>query len=206
MSEQIDNTINIIILGDVGVGKTHLIKKFVNNIEIKEEELMPTIGFDTLIKKFSYKKKLYYIKFWDTAGQEKYRALSKNLYKFADGAILVYSIESKSSLKSLPFWFKGLEDEGKEKISKMMIGNKKDLIENRQVSEEEGKMMAKLQGSFFFETSAKFGDNVENAFKNVLEDLIEKNYLNSLKKDNKNFKRMYTNKLKPKENAKKSCC
>ena len=119
---------------------------------------------------------------------------------------MVYSIENKASLKSLPFWFKNLEDEGKEKISKMMIGNKKDLIETRLVSEEEGKMMAKLQGAFFFETSAKNGDNVEIAFNRVLKDLIEKNYLSTLKKDNKNFKRMYTEKLKPKTHAKKSCC
>lgn len=206
MSEEVDNTINIIILGDVGVGKSHLIKNYMSNNEINEDDLMPTIGFDTLIKKFTYKKKLYYVKFWDTAGQEKYRALSKNLYKFADGAIMVYSIENKASLKSLPFWFKNLEDEGKEKISKMMIGNKKDLIETRLVSEEEGKMMAKLQGAFFFETSAKNGDNVEIAFNRVLKDLIEKNYLSTLKKDNKNFKRMYTEKLKPKTHAKKSCC
>ena len=165
-SEPISLILNIIIIGDAGVGKTNLLSQYIN--KIFNEDTRPTIGADYSIKVHQLQKKKINVRFWDTAGQEKYRAISKKFYKDAHGVILVYDVTNKDSFDYLQNWKKEIEENCKENVVVMLIGNKLDLVEDKEVSEENGKGFAKDNGYFFLETSAKKDQGVNEAFELVI--------------------------------------
>ena len=125
------------------------------------------------------------LQIWDTAGQEKYRTINAGIfyeretrlayYKSVMGVVLMYSISDKKSFENVSFWIKSLDDNCKSGISKILVGNKLDLEDTRQVQTADGKTLAEKHGMMFFETSAKTGINVENVFMDIARDIMLKN-------------------------------
>ena len=168
-----EEKINLIALGNNEVGKTSFILRYVKNEFSKE--YLSSIGFDFQIKSITIKNKSYKIYFYDTAGQEKFRAISFNMIKYSDGIVLMYDITNKKSFDSISQWIDSIK-EIKEKIFPLvLIGNKCDLEEKREVTEEEGKKIADKFGFPFFETSNKNGTNIEKACTDLIDKIIERN-------------------------------
>ena len=161
----------LMLLGDGQVGKTSLILKLTGN-EFNDSQLT-TVGKESYI----YQAKLHgydlKMKICDTAGQERFKSMSVQVIKNSDAVILVYAINDKNTFGALDTWISKLNDT--MDISKkpiILVGNKSDLDE-RQVSYEEGKKYAESKGFNFYETSAKTGENVEEAFNDIFEQLYK---------------------------------
>ena len=167
--EDYDTIFKIVIVGDSGVGKTNLITRYLKN-DFKPET-KATIGVEFSDKKYIYKNKNIKIQIWDTAGQERYRSLTSMYYKGAKGAIFVYDISSKNSFENIDKWLIEMKKTADENIKIILIGNKCDLIEKREVKEDDGKIKAKDLNVPFMETSALNCINVEKAFNFLIEEI-----------------------------------
>ena len=159
-----DEKIQLILIGESGVGKTSLIRRYTNNIFNSNH--LETIGIEFYSREERINNKIIQIKFWDTAGQEIFHSLTKNFYRKADGIIIVYDITNKESFERVQDWIKSVYDntETYKEIQMIIVGNKIDLEERREVSYNEGSIFAQKNGMLFFECSAKTGNNVEKIF------------------------------------------
>ena len=204
MSEvELDEKGNIIIkailIGNGGVGKTSLIK-VVNNECFNE--------YEETTSEFSYKQKYikvgkqgYCLNLWDTIGQEKLRALTKQFFRDSKIVIFVYDITIENSFNDLKLWEKDIKENLGENIIKGVVGNKKDLFMKEEVSEEKGEQYANEINAQFKLVSAK---SEPKGFEAMLEDLL-KDYIN--KEKGIDIKKNKKNKLKKsKENGKKKKC
>jgi len=104
------------------------------------------------------------LQLWDTAGQERFKSLIPSYIKDSSVALIVYDISNKQTFASVNQWINEVKTIRGNETTIIIVGNKNDLSEKRQVSEEEGKILAKEQNGMFFEASAKSGDNVNNIF------------------------------------------
>jgi small GTP-binding protein len=116
----------------------------------------------------------YLIKFWDTAGQEKYRTLTRSYYKKAHGIIVACSLEDRNSFHNLTNWLNSIKDNTKEDIQLIIIGNKSDLNDTRQVKSYELDELARKRDIHCFETSAKDNSNITEAIEVLVNSVIEK--------------------------------
>ena len=182
-----DFTLKIVIVGDSGVGKTNLLSRFTRNIF--DSETRNTIGVDFSALDLVINNKNVKIQFWDTAGQEKYRAIASAYYKNAHGAIIVYDITNKSSFENTNTWLRELKEHGEDNIKIALFGNKKDLESNREIIKEDAENVAKTNELFFMEVSAKTNEDkcVNTAFTCFLEEIMK--YQDKLTKDFQNNKR-----------------
>ena len=175
-----DVLIKLVIIGDSGVGKSNYLYRFV------EGEFCPiheaTVGFD-------YKSKICYlpkskkkVKFqiWDTAGQEKYMSINKNLFQRVQGIILMYDITVPKSFENLNKWMTVIKQLA-DGIPLILIGNKIDLEKQRKITKERGQQFANDNNIDIFESSGKSGVNVEESFIFLGEQIIRLNN----NKDNK---------------------
>ena len=158
-------TLKIIILGSSEVGKTCILNRYFNN-DFKENSLS-TIGIDFQTKYFKFEDRKIKVNYTDTAGQEKFRAISVNYVKGTNGVILVFDITNKESFELLETWMNELRENNKVDISKVLIGNKSDLEDKREVSKEEAEQFAESIGCKYFEGSAKTGDNIFDALDEI---------------------------------------
>ena len=164
--------IKVIFLGAGGVGKTSLIKRYINHIY--DEYQNPTVGSSYVSKRIYYNNKDYNLNIWDVAGAEKYRSLAKFFIKESNIIVLVYDITSKKSFLDLQFYLDTILDNINYKISIILVGNKKDLYNNIEIKESVGNNFAKVIKAKFAEVSAKNNDNEWNEFfENALKDYIK---------------------------------
>ena len=117
---------------------------------------------------------LFLIIQWDTAGQERFRTITTSYYKGAQGIVIVYDVSDANSFEHVKSWMNDIERFAKEGVFKILVGNKCDLIEQRQVSKEMGKQLADSYGIPFIETSAKNNENIEKLFIDSTRAFIEK--------------------------------
>ena len=157
-----DVLFKIILVGDTSVGKTNIINKYIKN-EFKED-FYATIGVEFSHKQFMVDNHKIKAQIWDTAGQERYKAITSAYYKGAKGAFIVYDITRKQSFDSVEKWVADITSVADKKISIILIGNKSDLEDQRQVTKEQGQEKANKLQVAFLETSAFSGDNLEKAF------------------------------------------
>lgn len=125
---------------------------------------MPTIGVDFKIRTIDCDGKTIKLQIWDTAGQERFRTITSSYYKGAHGIIVTYDITDRDSFAKVSEWMQEVDKHSQENISKILVGNKKDLEDKRQIQYQEGKELADHFNVRFLETSAKESLNVEDAF------------------------------------------
>ena len=190
----------LITLGDSLVGKSCLIiryieEKFVTNY-------LSTIGFDLKYKFVQLKggAKLKLV-IHDTAGQERFQALSKNYIKKANGILVVYDITNRNSFINVENWIKCAKDELGMDIPIMLIGNKSDLEDKRDISKQEGEMLSKKYGIKFYETSCYNANNVELCFNSISEEIY--NYLKEKENENPDLNKK---KILTYQKKQKRCC
>ena len=151
--QDIEDSIKIILVGNSGVGKTAIINRYI--MDTFTDELKPTLTMNYIEKIIEINNKNIKINIWDTAGQEQYRSVNKLFIKNSKIVIFVYDITSKESFKDLDYWIKFIKNELGQMVLLGLAGNKMDLIEKEEVSEEEGKELAKKLDAFFYLLSAK---------------------------------------------------
>lgn len=140
-----------------------------------------TLGVECFDKiKYVNEKKIQ-IKIWDTAGQEKYAVMAKNYYQRAHGIILTFALNERSSFNNLKNWLSAIDDATSQEIPLIIIANKKDLVDQRQISEEEIIDKAKSLNIEYFETSAKENLLIDDAFEKIIEKVFNNNYLKKSK-------------------------
>lgn len=152
-----------IIVGESSVGKSCLLLQFLDNRFKDSHDL--TIGVDFGSKTIRLDDGTNVkVQIWDTAGQESFRSITKSYYRGSICALLVYDITRRSTFENLSRWLEDLREVAYNKMVVLLVGNKADLAGSREVSTEEGTEFAKKHNLIFYETSAKTGLNIEQAF------------------------------------------
>jgi small GTP-binding protein len=180
-------TLKIIILGDMMVGKTTFLLKYVDNFSPKL--YISTAGIDYKIKKIKYNDIDITLQIWDTAGQERYKVITKSFVKGVDGIIFMYDITNKESFINIKKWIEDTE-EYSFNTKKIIIGNKIDMEEKREVNDEMKEKLINEMNIDIMEVSAKNeNDDINEVF-----DVLLKNIIGNLTKDNifKKFARKYS--------------
>ncbi|EFA85186.1 Rab GTPase [Heterostelium album PN500] len=155
----------LVFLGDQSVGKTSIITRFMyDSFDITYQA---TIGIDFLSKTMYLEDRTVRLQLWDTAGQERFRSLIPSYIRDSSVAIVVYDITNKNSFLNTIKWIDDVRSERGNNVVIMLVGNKTDLADKRQVSMEEGEAKAKEYEIMFTETSAKAGFNIKALFRKV---------------------------------------
>ena len=162
----------MILIGDSGVGKTNILSRYINNKFL--ETTKSTVGVELGTKIEEYNNTKIKIQIWDTAGQERYKSITKTYYKGAKGAFIVYDITKKDSFKNIDKWIKDLKEYGEEDAIILIIGNKCDLEDKREVTTEEVKKKAEIYKMVYCETSALNSKNINYAFQTLIKLVADK--------------------------------
>ncbi len=162
-----EDKFNVMIIGDEKVGKTAILERYLKKTFTSERK--QTIGIEHYDKVIEHENKEFLFKVWDTAGQEKFRVMSRSYYQKAHGMILACAINNLDSFKNIRVWLNAMRNSVREdsKIQLVIIGNKCDLEDERQVSESELKEKADELGIEYFLTSAKDGQGIDEAFDHI---------------------------------------
>ena len=175
--------IKVTLIGESSVGKTCIINRFCKGVFNTDVE--STLGANYSQKKLEKNGQKIRLDLWDTAGQEKYRAIGRHFYKESYIVCLVYDITSKESFENLKtIWYPDLKEYGEEYKIVALIGNKLDKFLEEEVSEEEGRKFAKEINAVYKRTSALEGTGLEDLF-NELVDKYLKNIKDDIKKNDK---------------------
>ena len=172
-----DYTIKYIIVGNAYVGKSNIIYRFVENKF--SENYKATINLDFSYKNMKINDKIFRIQLWDTAGQEEFQSISRGYYKSGACALVVYDITDRETFNNVSSWVEECKNNGPSTITLVLVGNKIDLEDKRQVTYEEGEDFANRNNMQFFETSALNGTNIDKLFNDTVESInrkIEDNY------------------------------
>ena len=164
-----DYKLKVVIVGDSGVGKSNLIKRFTSN-EFNANS-KATVGVEFLSKSYKINDKIFKIEMWDTAGQERYKSITSAYYKGAKGALLVYDTTSGQSFENISKWLSEIKEKTNKETKLILIGNKIDLKDSKVVSTELALAKAKEWGMPLMETSAKDATNVKEAFHDLLKEM-----------------------------------
>ena len=175
MSTEEDNydiLLKLVMIGDSGVGKTNILSRYINNEFSLTSKATVGVEFcSTIVKKNG---KLIKLQIWDTAGQERYKSITSAYYKGSKGAFVVYDISRKNTFDNVDKWINELKNNGSEDVFIILVGNKSDLKDQREISEEEVKKKAELYNVAFCETSDLEGKNIEYAFENLINEITKK--------------------------------
>uniref|UniRef100_A0A8C1IA84 small monomeric GTPase n=1 Tax=Cyprinus carpio TaxID=7962 RepID=A0A8C1IA84_CYPCA len=159
MAKTYDYLFKLLLIGDSGVGKTCLLFRF--SEDAFNTTFISTIGIDFKIRTIELDGKKIKLQIWDTAGQERFRTITTAYYRGAMGIMLVYDITNEKSFDNIKNWIRNIEEHASSDVERMILGNKCDMNDKRQVSKERGEKLAIDYGIKFLETSAKSSTNVE---------------------------------------------
>nr|XP_056702044.1 ras-related protein Rab-19 isoform X1 [Euleptes europaea] len=176
MDDAFDYLFKIILIGDSNVGKTCVVHRFKSGkYNVKQQN---TIGVDFTVRSLEIDGKKVKIQVWDTAGQERFRTITQSYYRSAHGAILAYDMTRRPTFESIPNWINEIEKYGAANLVLMLIGNKSDETEKRQVLFEDACTLAEKHGLLaVLETSAKEAQNVDEVFILMAKELMARNAL-----------------------------
>ena len=169
--ESYDFLFKLILIGDSSVGKSNILLKYLKG-EF-DHNSKATVGVEFGTKNIIINNKKIKIQIWDTAGQERYRSITSAYYKGAKGAFIVYDITRKLTFDNIDKWATDLKTNGDKNISIVLIGNKSDLEDKREVEKEEGIKKSEEYKTAFLETSALNGDNIDKAFNELIEQIYQ---------------------------------
>ena len=197
MSE--DCVYKVLLLGDTTVGKTCFLMKYTD--KTFQDVHISTIGLDYRLKSMKLKNgKNVKLQIWDTAGQDRFRAITKNYYKGANGIILIYDVTNPKTYDNVKSWVSQIREEASPNTVVYLCGNKIDMKESRMVKTEDGTKLAEEFGFPFNETSAREGININETFEDLIEriDTVYSKLENNIGKAKKN--KLYEGK------SKNGCC
>eukprot|EP00455_Lapot_gusevi_P048367 TRINITY_DN666_c0_g1_i2.p1 TRINITY_DN666_c0_g1~~TRINITY_DN666_c0_g1_i2.p1 ORF type:complete len:264 (-),score=34.38 TRINITY_DN666_c0_g1_i2:422-1213(-) len=155
----------LVFLGDESVGKTSIITRFM--YDNYDTTYHATIGIDFLSKTMYLEDRIVRLQLWDTAGQERFRSLIPSYIRDSAVAVVVYDITSRASFLNTQKWIDDVRAERGNEVVIMLVGNKTDLSDKRQVSVEDGESRARESNVMFIETSAKAGFNIKQLFRKL---------------------------------------
>ena len=167
-----DYVFKVLLIGNSGVGKSSLIVRFSD--DQFTDTHMPTIGVDFKLKTLEVDNKVCKLQIWDTAGQDRFKTITQSYYKGSHGVIITYDITDRDSFAKVSEWMSQVDQHASENISRVLVGNKKDLEDKREVPFHEGKELADNFNVIFLETSAKDCSNVGEAFENLTREIKAK--------------------------------
>ena len=182
-----DKTCQLLIIGDTAVGKTSIISRYANGTF--KEEYIATVGLDYSIKQEIIDDKSIQIKIWDTAGQERFKSLTQNYFRNAEGVILTFDVTSSESFGNLKYWISSFKENMEKKnifIPVIIIGNKIDLVDSREINKEDAEKFSKEKNYKYFETSAKTGEGVDEAIKELVNQVLKQNGQKDDQKETRN--------------------
>ena len=168
MSDEV--ILKFLILGDITVGKTTLLLKYIDNFT--PEIYISTLGVDYKTKNIVFNGIKVSIQIWDTAGQERYKVITKSFVKGTDGIIFMYDITQKESFINIKKWIEETEGENPGEAKKIIVGNKIDKEEDRQVTDEMKEKLNKEVDIDLIEVSAKKGIDVDKVFDILVEKIL----------------------------------
>ena len=189
--------IKIITLGETAVGKSSFIIRYAQ--DKFSSNYISTLGLDYRQRKIKLEDgREINLRLFDTAGQERYKSISVNLIKKANGILLIYDITNKDSFNSIGKWMESIDEVSSANTKVILVGNKIDMEGERQVTKEEGERRAKEYNIPFYETSCKNGININEVFSRITKEILNKkeNIDNSKGEKLNNYKK----------NKKSTCC
>ena len=200
-----DYKLKVVVVGDSGVGKTNLIKRFVTNTFSANSKA--TVGVEFISKSYRINDQVFKIEIWDTAGQERYKSITAAYYKGAKGALIVYDTTQKTSFENIDKWMSEIKEKSSKDMKLMIIGNKIDLKDERQVETDEALAKAQTLETPIMETSALDATNVKEAFYDLLKEMYKEvkkklDVVESQAEGGNEGIQLETNE----ENQKKGCC
>jgi len=212
MSINFHYLLKFVIIGDSGVGKSNILLRYMNNTF--SEDFKATVGVEFGAKNLEINNKIYRIQIWDTAGQENFRSIARAYYKNSVCACIVYDISNRKSFDSIQSWIDDCTKQTPKSILLLLIGNKNDLNNKREVQYEEGAEFARKKNMIFLETSAKTGENVNDIFdlsvkqidKNIMENKYDLNNENCGIRKGLKTESFVLSVKESKKKKKKKCC
>ena len=204
-NQEIELIIKLLLLGDTAVGKTSILLKYIN--DTFDQSVISTIGVDYMDKTIDYDKYKIKLQIWDTSGQERFRSITRNFYRNADGVMVVFDLTKKVTYDHVKVWLSEAYEHN-EDITTILIGNKLDLVNERDVSKEIAVNFANNNKLKYLETSAKNGTNIKESFNTIIDLLLkgktEQEIINDYTKHDSNLSIESDDKETKKK--KKSCC
>ena len=202
--------IKFLVLGESTIGKSCLIERYINNTF--KENYIATIGMDIRQKRLDINNIDVFLTINDTAGQERFRSLTKMVYKNTDGILVGFDLTKPKTLEQVEFWINQIESNKTKdsSISLVLFGNKCDMKEEIQVKEEDIEKIKEKYNVRYYETSAKDGTNVQNIFEYLAKIVLKsRGFLENVNIDEINVEEKELQKIetkKPnKKNVKKKC-
>ena len=171
LGHKFDYSLKVVVVGDSGVGKTCMLLRFVR--DQWQGETQPTLGVEFLTKVVQTEEHRIQLQLWDTAGQELFRSVTRGYYRGSAGALILFDLTSHDSFNNVQQWLDDLKEVARQDVVVVLIGNKSDMADKRDVTREEAENFAKSHQMPYFETSAKTGENVFDAVNQCVK-LIEK--------------------------------
>ena len=165
--------LKIVALGQMGTGKTCVVKRFVENRYVEQDR--STIGKDIYLKRITLHEKEFCLQIEDTAGQERFHSISQNFVRDAEGILIVFDLTRRATfIDGIPEMLEIVHNNAPESTSIILLGNKADVTNsNRQVTREEANECAQRLGVRYLETSAKTGQNIETVFEEIIGEIFD---------------------------------
>ncbi|XP_064200566.1 EF-hand calcium-binding domain-containing protein 4B-like [Anguilla rostrata] len=191
-----DRLFKIVLVGNSSVGKTSLLRRFCDDCFYPGTSA--TVGIDYSVKTLIVENSKVALQMWDTAGQERYRSITKQFFRKADGVVVMYDITSVHTFTAVRQWLTSIQEGAGETIPIMLLGNKTDKENAREVQERLGDKLAKDSQLIFYECSALSGHN-------VMESMVHLARILKAQEDREKEKTVQLLQESP-SNTKRSCC
>ena len=203
-----DKTIQLLVIGDSSVGKTSLITRYTNGTF--KEEYLATVGLDYYSKVEAINNQTINIKLWDTAGQERFKALTQNYFRNAEGVLLTFDVTNTDSFNNLKDWIGSIKTNMESKnifLPLIIVGNKIDMEDAREINKEDAEKFVSDNNYKYFETSAKTGEGVDDAIRDLVNQVLEQgDQLDDHKIEARKSVQLKDAKVESAEVKKKGCC
>ncbi|KFV68975.1 Ras-related protein Rab-44, partial [Dryobates pubescens] len=161
-----DHLYNVLFVGDSHVGKTSFLYRL--HADTFNPQLAATVGLDYQVKTLVVDNMHFTLRLWDSAGQERYRSVTRQFFRKADGVVLMYDLTSQYSFLDLRYWLSCVQEGAGAGVAVLLLGNKTDCAAERQVPREEGERLAKEHQLMFYECSAASGHNVSESMASLV--------------------------------------